>query len=484
MKAKAFFTKLFGAESENLIAAKGGSYSVALTAIVLAILVAVNVFADALPTHLTKYDISASKLYSVTGNTKSVLNALDDDITIYWVVQSGEEDEIIENLLDKYAALSSRITIEKKNPDIYPTFAAQYTDSAVNNNSLIVECGEKYRYIDYSDIYVSDVDLASYSAVYSFDGEGAITSAIDYVTLEALPKVYSLTGHGEAALSDNFSAQLERENMSLEEISLLKEDEIPKDAASVLIYAPASDISSAERDMLADYVDNGGKLMIMSGGTDGGTLENLASLIGDYGVSVIDGMVVEQDREHYALGAPVVLLPDVAESDITQPIIDSKYYVIVPLAQGLEISESTQGEVTALLMTSDTAFSKKAGYAMTSYEKAEDDTDGPFALAVDIKSESGGEIIYFASSSMLDTLYNAYSSGANLNLAMNALSSLAGESEAVSIRTKSLSYDYLTISDSSAASLKTLMIGIIPAGVVLCGVIVILERRKRRNEQG
>ena len=41
--------------------------------------------------------------------------------------------------------------------------------------------------------------LAQY--VYSFDGEGAITSAIDYVISDELPKLYSLEGHGEAELA-------------------------------------------------------------------------------------------------------------------------------------------------------------------------------------------------------------------------------------------------------------------------------------------
>lgn len=485
MKATEFIKSFVTPEPEGRIAAKGGTYSVALTAIVLAILVALNALVSALPSNLTKYDISASKLYSITSSTKSVVNALENDVTIYWLVQSDKEDAIIENLLDKYESLSSHITVEKKNPDVYPTFAAQYTDSTVNNNSLIVQCGEKYRYIDYSDIYVSDLDLSTYSAVYSFDGEGAISSAIDYVVADELPKVYYLTGHGEAEMTEAFISQLERENMESEELSLVKSDAVPDDAACVFVYAPASDISAEEKRLLSAYVKCGGKLMIMAGSGENGTLENLASLIGDYGVETVDGIVVEGESEHYAFSSPLVLLPNVAESELTQAITDAKYNITVPVAQGLRVAESGAGEVTALLETGDTAFSKSDGYAMTDYEKSDGDIAGPFALAVDIKdADSDGEIIYFASSYMLDTLYNAYSSGANLDLTMSALASLAGESEGVSIRTKSLSYDYLSISDASASTLKTLMIGIIPAASVLVGACVIIKRRKRNNEQG
>ena len=86
----------------NRVAFQGGSYSLALTAIVLALLIVVNILASALPTSLTRYDMSATKLYSITSNTKAVVNALTEDVTIYWIVQSGQEDAVIENLLDKY----------------------------------------------------------------------------------------------------------------------------------------------------------------------------------------------------------------------------------------------------------------------------------------------------------------------------------------------------------------------------------------------
>lgn len=306
-----------------------------------AILIAVNIFTSVLPSRFTKYDISASRLYSVTSSTKAVVNALSEDVKIYWVVQADKEDEVIENLLDKYEALSDHISVEKKNPDVYPTFTAQYTDASVPNNSLIVESGNKSRYIDYNDIYLVDMDYSSYSAAYSFDGEGAITSAIDYVVSDELPKIYALTGHGEEELTDDFRDQLDRENMELEEFSLLNEDEIPEDAACILIYAPASDISADEKKLLASYVKNGGKLLVMAGPAEDGTLENLYSLISEYGVEAADGIVVEGDREHFAFAAPYILLPDVQSAGITQPLIDSRYYVIAPIAQNLALRKKS-----------------------------------------------------------------------------------------------------------------------------------------------
>ena len=467
----------------NQLAFRGGSYSLAVTAVVLAIIIAVNIFASALPTSVTKHDISSSKLYSITSNTKVVVNNLQQDITIYWVVQADQEDTIIENLLGKYESLSSRIEVVKKNPDVFPTFTEQYTSEQVPNNSLIVESGDRYRYISYNDIYETELDSYSYTYVASsFDGEGAITSAIDYVVTEDLPQLYVLEGHGEAALPTTFSDSIEKENIEINSLSLLTVDEVPEEADAVLIYAPDSDISEEEKNMLENYADYGGKLLVIAGTVEGTELTNHNSLLSEYGVETNEGIVVEGDRNHYAFGYPYILMPDMASSDITDALISENYYPILPLAQGMTVGAAKKSTVTELLTTSDYAFSKVAGFELETYEYEEGDIDGPFALAVSIETSGGGQIIWFSASGFLDDMYNAYSSGANTDLAMNALNALIGEREAIAIRSKSLNYNYLTINDATAATLKTLMIGVFPCIYLGMGIYVIARKRGKQNE--
>ena len=90
-------------------------------------------------------------------------------------------------------------------------------------------------------------------------------------------------------------------------------------------------------------------------------------------------------------------------------------------------------------------------------------------------------MIWFASSSFLDDMYNAYSSGANVDLGMNAVSSLIGESEAMAIRSKSLNYNYLTISDSTSSLLKFLMIGVFSLAFLGTGIYVVFKRRRKQQ---
>lgn len=468
----------------NQLALKGGSYSLVITAVVLAILIVVNIFVSAMPTSLTKYDISASKLYSITSNTKVVVNNLQQDVTIYWIVQADQEDAVIENLLGKYESLSSHIDVVKKNPDVFPTFAQQYTDEEVPNNSLVVESGERYRYISYEDIYEYEVDYYSYSySVSGFDGEGAITSAIDYVVTEELPTVYLLEGHGEGDIPTTFAESIEKENIVLDTLSLLTVDQIPEDADAIMIYAPQSDISENEKTMLSDYTAGGGKLMVIAGPVEGAELTNLNSLLSDYGVTMEEGIIIEGSRSNYAFGYPYMLMPDLQSHDITDPLIEDRYYPIFPLSQGMTIGSTNNGTVTELMSTSENAFSKIAGFELDTYDKEDGDIDGPFTVALSIETNGGGQIIWFSASDFLNDMYNAYSSGANVDLAMNAISSLIGAREAISIRSKSLNYNYLTISEETSSALKMLMIGIFPLGYLGIGIVVILGKRGKQYEK-
>ena len=301
---------------------------------------------------------------------------------------------------------------------------------------------------------------------------------------EEFPQLYLVEGHGEAELPASFREQIEKENIEVHTLSLLTVDEVPEEADCLMIYAPASDISLEEKELLADYTAGGGKLFVAAGPAEDGILENLYSLLAGCGVTANEGIVVENDREHYSgllrLG-PLALLPDMNSDAITDPLMEENYRPTMPVSLGLTVDEYSDG-VTELLTTSDTAFSKPDGYDLSTYEKEEGDIDGPFALAVSIDTAGEGKIVWFTSSYFLEDAYNAASSGANSSLGMNALSSLIGETEAMAIRSKSLNYNYLTISDSAASLLKAVMIGVFPLAYLGVGVWVVLRRRRLQNE--
>lgn len=116
---------------------KNGSYSMALTAIVVAVLVVLNLIVSQIPEKYTQIDVSSQKLYTISEETEAYVKELDTDVTIYHIVQSGNEDPILEKMLTRYEEESKHIKVQKKDPVLYPNFTSQYTSDSVADNSLI-----------------------------------------------------------------------------------------------------------------------------------------------------------------------------------------------------------------------------------------------------------------------------------------------------------------------------------------------------------
>lgn len=462
-----------------------GGYSVAATALVVVIAVMVNLFINALPAGVTQLDTSQGSLFTISQETKELLAGLEEDVTLYWVVQGDQEDSTLGSLLDRYAALSDHITVEKRDPDVYPTFVQEYVTGTIYNNSLIVVSQTRDTYVSYEDIYQYDYgeDYTSYTV--SFAGESALTSAIDYVVSETLPKLYTLTGHGESGLTASFQSAVEQQNVELAELSLLTQEEVPEDADCLLICGPTSDISAQEKEAILDYLQTGGDLILVSSPSQTGEdRPNLEALMAEYGMTAAPGIVVEGNASYYALGSPVYLLPDLGSHTITSPLEEGGYYVLLALAQGLTLDTSPREGLTvsSLLTTSEDAYAKAASYGMSTYSKEEGDEDGPFSLAAaatdTLKNGQESHVIWIASTSLLDDQYDQRVSGANQDFFLNCVGWTCEGEAGISIHAKTLSTDYLTMSAMTASLLTLLVVAVVPAVYLGVGVRIWIRRKR------
>lgn len=464
-----------------------GGYSVAATTIVVAMAIVINLLVSALPSSWTQFDTTSNQMFSISEQTEKLVSSLDQEVTIYWIVRDGYEDTYLENLLNRYEDLGSKLKVVQKDPDVSPTFAMQYTDTLVEN-SLVVATEERYRYINYSDLYILDEETYYYYGTeeYSFSGEQELTSAIDFVISENLPKVYLLSGHGESSLTNTFASALEDENVETAELSLLTLEAVPNDADCVLVNAPQSDISGDEKAKLEEYLGNGGNIILLTDPPMEDELSNLEALMENYGITTTDGIVVEHDQNHYSWGTPYYLLPELESHDITNPLNHSGYRVLLPLAQGLTVRDDLPDGVTVikLLTTSDDSISKASGYSMATYEAEEGDAEGPFALAVSVTEtlDDGlySHILWVSSSLLLDETANTMVSGGNLDFFLNMVNYLCEpEGSSISIHAKTLSTEYLTMDNATVSTLKLLMLGVIPIAYLLIGIIIWFRRKRR-----
>lgn len=462
-----------------------GAYSSGMIALVVAIAVFLNLGFSALPDRYTKIDVTSQKLYTLTQTTKNLVKNLSEDVTIYVINSESSQDETLQQTLKSYAELSDHIKLVYKDPVVSPDFYKDYTDS-ISVNSMIVESAQRFKVINYNNIYEYDYDYSNYSSsVSGYDAEGQLTSAIAYVTSDSTSVVYELNGHGEASLDSSFEDGVKKENVDLADLTLLKEDSVPDDANGVLILSPTNDLNAEDADKLVAYLNNGGKVLISTSYVDRFSEEmpNLTKVLSEFGLSIGDGLIVEQDNARMYQN-PIYLLPNVSSDSLTNGVYGKSYdYIMMPYAQPILTKEKDGVTLTTLLTTSEKAYSKTDLNQSSDVKKTEDDAQGPFTVGVKaVKTLASGEeaqLILYSSSYLFTESANQYTMDNNLTLFTNAISTMARESESISIPTKSMASTYATVPTASAVRYGILLMGILPIGLLAAGIIIWARRRKR-----
>lgn len=464
-----------------------GGYSIAACSIVIIAAVLLNLLVSALPSDKTKIDVTSGKVFELSAQTKEIISTIDEDLYLYWISQPSEESRPIGLLLERYAALNSHIHVEKKDPDVYPTFAKQYTEEDIVNNTVIAVQGNRSKVIGYYDIFKYDYSYYWYTnePEISFAGENAVTSAISYVLNDTIPVIYALGGHGETYPSA-FEASIKAANLDIRDLSLLSSGTIPEDASCLLLSGPSSDLSKEETAVLRNYLHQGGNLFLLTALQDSGRLfPNLESLMADYGLRLLPGVVIEKDPDHFISGYNHYLIPEIHSHPITAPLLQGNYRMMLPVSQAISVNKTNDESISVyeLLTSSEASFSKAAGYGLSTYEKEAGDVDGPFPVAVSITNttESGhiGRIVWVTTVALLDDTVNQRTSGANEDFFINALSWMSGRDESISIHAKNLTTESLTISSRVASVLSLILIGVIPLLYLGIGTILFFRRKQK-----
>lgn len=506
---------------------KFGTRSSAITAVVIAGAVVINVLAAHLPGSLNSIDMSSADLYSIGSQTEALLDSLDEDVTISILAAKDSADENISNLLERYEKGSKHITI--KYIDTTTDIGASDTYSDYSANSLIVSCGVKESVIDYYDIYQTDYSnyYTTGTASTDFDGEGQITSAINKVTSDSSQMMYCTTGHGESEVSASVSSMISKQNMLTSDLNLLAED-VPKDCEVILINGPASDISADEAEKLINYINGGGNVMVLLTYTDN-DLPNVDKVLNAYGIQRADGIVMETSGNSY--NYPINVFAEIESSDITSGLAAEKANIIMTYAIGLKTVDKENVDITELLSSSDGAYAKvPVDGKLATLEKESGDINGPFLYAVmaeldtdddddaedliddddsdaddeddaviddsddeddvvtddsddtdDVNEEQGGKLIVISSETLIEDAITQQLPVANLEFFMNCIVDMCGENDgiSVSIEPKNLDVDYITVPALHSMIWMAVCIILIPLIIFITGLVIWLIRRKR-----
>lgn len=461
---------------------KRGAFSTGLIIAVTAVAVLANYGVGLIPDSYTVFDVTKEQLYNISDQTKDILKALDEDITLYVTASESTQDETIARTLNQYADNSSHIKIEYKDPSLYPNFASSYIDGELTGNSLIVESAKRYKTIDYNSLFVTEIDYSTYQQnVTGYDAEGQLTSAIDFVTSDSLSKMYVIAGHNELDLPAGLTSQIEKENIETETINLFDYDVIPEDAACVFVAAPTTDYTKEDAEKLLTYLEAGGHAIVINSWNET-DMPNFDSIWDTYGIHLADGIVVEGDPAHYHQN-PYYLLPEISGGAITSSLYGNNRYIFMPYAQGITTDENPRDTLTInrILTTSDQAYLKTDPSNMSTYEKEDGDIDGPFAVGV-FATEPVGEqetrILYLTTENLLQDEVNATVAGANYELLMNAVSNMVEHEVTISIPAKDYQLESLTVPRSSFYLWGLITLFLLPVGLLVSGIIIWARRRK------
>ena len=464
-----------------------GAFSAGMIVIMCAICVVVNLVVSALPTKYTSIDCSATKLYSLTSDTKDRVSKLDEDITIYVLNSKKSKDAKIDETINRYKDLSSHITVKYVDPATSPKFYQDYTDTTPTTNSLIIESKNRSKVIDYNDIY--EYDSSSYyygyqsqSSITGYDAEGQITSAIEYVTMDAdeLPVIYQITGHNETEIGSNFQSVVSKANANLKSLELFNEEKVPEDATAIIINSPTVDFNEEDAQKVIDYLNGGGKALIIGCYAYNDELTNFNKILAAYNVSFKTGVVAENDSSKYYQN-PLYLLPTVETTDYTSDATDG--YVFLAGSCAISYPEDTDDVTyTKLLSTSDSAVLKKDWKNITTSKAEDGDENGPFTTGLAVNdSSTGASIVVFGTPYVVDDSYDNAVSGNNADMFKDVITSMTGNVELASsvIPVKDYTLSNITINTLQAVITGLIIMIAVPILLIIIGIVVWVMRRKK-----
>lgn len=448
-----------------LNAAKSGANTTAFTVILLVILGLIGYISQR---HYKTWDLTRQQLYSLSPQTKEVVKNLKDEVQItgFYAMagRSASEGYRANDLLRQYKDLSPKIKVEMIDPVANPGKATAKGFSGYSN-VIWVECGGRKE------------------QVYTV-GEQELSSAILKVTRTQKKKIYFLFGHGEKdieqyegnGMSDAKNV-LEKLNYETSKLILQTVKEIPSDAAVVVIAGPKNGIPPKEQQMLAKYLENAGKMLLM---IDPKTPVP-TQLLKPYGIEVGNNIVIDP-----RLGGGQALVERFETHNITKDL----QIALFPLARSVSPAATPPAgvNVVSLAKTPDLAWAETK--LQGPFQKDAADMSGPVSLAVVATKEhttstpnqtndtkKSTRLVVVGNSGFAT---NAAFQAINLSDAaffLNAVNWLAEEEALVNIPPKEPERNQVTLLPNQARWIALTTVLIVPLGVLLFGIGVWWRRR-------
>jgi ABC-type uncharacterized transport system involved in gliding motility auxiliary subunit len=432
------------------------------TVVVIALIVLVNWFVNH---HDKRWDMTPSKKYSLSDQTKKILKDLNKDVNVLVFDQQrrfGERRDV----LDMFAKNSHRLNVKYVDPDRQPTLAKEY--GIRTYGTVVVASGDRHMEAQ-------------------GDTEEGITNALVRV-LKGQRSACFIQGHGERNLEgkeregyDRFKTELGTENYQTQSLLLMQKMAIPPDCTMVIIAGPQNDYLPPEIDLIRKYIQGGGRALVM---LDAGVeLPNLAKLLSEWNVTARNDLVIDQNpvAQLFGTSPAMPIIVKYGTHAIVQPLVN--HATLFPLSRSLEIGKAPGGNAESLCDTSSESFGV-AGFN-PKMEKVEfrpgKDLKGPLTVAAagtvpgEGEKKSEGRFVALGTSLVAANGFLTFQS--NRDFVMNAVNWLSTDEDLISIRATPPEAQHLDMNAQQMGRFLYLGVFGVPLLIVLVGVWVWWQRR-------
>ena len=219
------------------------------------------------------FDLTEEKLHSLSPQTVSLLNSMDQDVKIlifYGGKKSVPYKNNVRRILDPYKEAATQLKVEVVNALVHNQRAKEYLESL--------------RGRDDSGVYAFVVYQSKKAHIEDPLDENSVLKALTQVSTRVQKNIYFITGHGEKDLNSQQSGGLSFLRQFLEESSfnvvewnfIDKKSPLPKDAAAMLIIGPQKPFFEQEIKWIQQYIEEEGRVFVA---LDPGSSHNLTPLL-------------------------------------------------------------------------------------------------------------------------------------------------------------------------------------------------------------
>lgn len=464
-----------------------------------------NLSASMLPATIRWVDVSHDKIYSTSVTTDKLIDSLDEDVTVY-LIDAGRSEQKLINAIERYCDKSSHIKLERVDTSKDTDFRAKYMLGESENLSycLVIESAKRWHFVssntlfvwynselgymstaDYSNMllqmeemrgyltYMSESEQAQFAEMdlvlttqvsQCMDVENILSAGIEYVTADNIPSLYFLSGHGEKNTQDG-------------PLDITELTKLPDDAALLILNNPDEDYSASEVDMLIDFMEDGGRMIILTN-ENNNSMPNLARLLASAGLS---------------------LEPDAIEDGISEVTVNTSTEALSLLAGNSKVTLELHGGDSILTDDSNKDLKFTSLYTLDKEISEESvDENGEVQTTTKVETKKLGVAVSDGNEPMLvwvtgsDTFNRDKKSLSEEELeqyviamyGMNSFVLWMGKSFESSLEPISpIAYvpELLKVEEKNVATVGVFMIGVIPLLMLGAGLLRIYSRKKRSD---